>query len=215
MDQFLWNNNPTGIIPWGYQSAITHVIEFILNDFPASDSSPLFNIAGMVGDYSYGFGMSILNEAYKRTIQYRPGTKSNVAMPNPDAGPHHGSHSIVPGKLYHVECVINLDGTFTATVNGEREELTRFGGAIFGDKLIRFGMYSNLYSNVKILRYEIFNEDKSVYHLWDFQPTNGDRANMLKNKNTKGEVIGSSPLAPRNIPEIDNIDPENGFFVTI
>ena len=109
----------------------------------------------------------------------------------------------------------NLDGTFTATVNGEREELTRFGGAIFGDKLIRFGMYSNLYSNVKILRYEIFNEDKSVYHLWDFQPTNGDRANMLKNKNTKGEVIGSSPLAPRNIPEIDNIDPENGFFVTI
>ena len=215
IDQYLWNNNPSSIIPWGYQSAITHVIEFILNDFPASDSSPLFNIVGMVGDYFYGFGISILNEEYKRTIQYRPGTKSNVAMPNPDAGPHHGSHSIVPGKLYHVECVINLDGTFTATLNGEREELTKFGGAIFGDKLIRFGMHSNLYSNVKILRYEIFNEDKSVYHLWDFQPTNGDRANMLKNKNEDGSVKGTSNLTPVNVPGIDNIDPENGFFVTI
>lgn len=215
IDQYLWNNNPSGIIPWGYQSAITHVIEFILNDFPASDSSPLFNIVGMVGDYFYGFGISILNEEYKRTIQYRPGTKSNVAMPNPDAGPHRGSHSIVPGKLYHVECVINLDGTFTATLNGEREELTKFGGAIFGDKLIRFGMHSNLYSNVKILRYEIFNEDKSVYHLWDFQPTNGDRANMLKNKNEDGSVKGTSNLTPVNGPGIDNVDPENGFFVTI
>lgn len=215
IDQYLWNNNPSSIIPWGYQSARTHVIEFILNDFPDSGSFPILNIAGMVGDYSYGFGISILNEAYKRTIQYRPGTKSNVAMPNPDAGPHHGSHSIVPGKLYHVECVINLDGTFTATLNGEREELTRFGGAIFGDKLIRFGMYSNLYSNVKILRYEIFNEDKSVYHLWDFQPTNGDRANMLKNKNEDGSVKGTSNLTPVNVPGIDNVDPENGFFVTI
>ena len=215
IDQYLWNNNPSSIIPWGYQSARTHVIEFILNDFPDSGSFPILNIAGMVGDYSYGFGISILNEAYKQTIQYRTGTKSNVAMPNPDAGPHHGSHSIVPGKLYHVECVINLDGTFSATLNGEREELTRFGGAIFGDKLIRFGMYSNLYSNVKILRYEIFNEDKSVYHLWDFQPTNGDRANMLKNKNEDGSVNGTSNLTPVNVPGIDNVDPENGFFVTI
>lgn len=215
IDQYLWNNNPSSIIPWGYQSARTHVIEFILNDFPDSGSFPILNIAGMVGDYSYGFGISILNEAYKRTIQYRPGTKSNVAMPNPDAGPHHGSHSIVPGKLYHVECVINLDGTFSATLNWEREELTRFGGAIFGDKLIRFGMYSNLYSNVKILRYEIFNEDKSVYHLWDFQPTGGDRANMLKNKNEDGSVKGTSNLTPVNVPGIDNVDPENGFFVTI
>ena len=215
IDQYLWNNNPSSIIPWGYQSARTHVIEFILNDFSDSDSFPILNIAGMVGDYFYGFGISILNEAYKRTIQYRPGTKSNVAMPNPDAGPHHGSHSIVPGKLYHVECVINLDGTFTATLNGEREELTRFGGAIFGDKLIRFGMYSQRYSNVKILRYEIFNEDKSVYHLWDFQPTGGDRANMLKNKNEDGSVKGTSNLTPVNVPGIDNVDPENGFFVTI
>lgn len=108
-----------------------------------------------------------------------------------------------------------MDGTFTATLNGEREELTRFGGAIFGDKLIRFGMYSQRYSNVKILRYEIFNEDKSVYHLWDFQPTGGDRANMLKNKNEKGSVKGTSNLTPVNVPDIDNIDPENGFFVTI
>lgn len=215
IDQYLWNNNPSNIIPWGYQSAITHVIEFILNDFSDSDSYPLLNIVGMIGDYFYGLGISVLNEAYKRTIQYRTGTKSNVAMPNPDAGPHRGSHSIVPGKLYHVECVINLDGTFTATLNGEREELTLFGGAIFGDKLIRFGMYSQKYSNVKILRYEIFNEDRSVYHLWDFQPTNGDRANMLKNKNKDGSVNGTSNLTPANVPDIDNVDPANGFFVTI
>lgn len=215
IDQYLWNNNPSNIIPWGYQSAITHVIEFILNDFSDSDSYPLLNIVGMIGDYFYGLGISVLNEAYKRTIQYRTGTKSNVAMPNPGAGPHRGSHSIVPGKLYHVECVINLDGTFTATLNGEREELTLFGGAIFGDKLIRFGMYSQKYSNVKILRYEIFNEDRSVYHLWDFQPTNGDRANMLKNKNKDGSVNGTSNLTPANVPDIDNVDPANGFFVTI
>ena len=63
--------------------------------------------------------------------------------------------------------------------------------------------------------YEMFNEDKSVYHLWDFQPTNGDRANMLKNKNEDGSVKGTSNLTPVNVPGIDNVDPENGFFVTI
>lgn len=69
---------------------------------------------------------------------------------------------------------------------GERraDEIWR---AIFGDKLIRFGMHSNLYSNVKILRYRYSTRTSRLSPV-DFQPTNGDRANMLKNKNEDGSV---------------------------
>ena len=38
---------------------------------------------------------------------------------------------------------------------------------------------------------------------------------MLKNKNEDGSVKGTSNLTPVNVPGIDNVDPENGFFVTI
>lgn len=112
--------------------------------------------------------------------------------------------------------MISVDGTYTVKVNGVPETLSGVGGAIYSSSFIHVGQAtSTSYFDGKVLRYETFNEDKSVYHLWDFQPTNGDRANMLKNKNEDGSVKGSSNLTPVNVPGIDKVDPENGFFVTI
>lgn len=115
-----------------------------------------------------------------------------------------------------MEVDISLDGTFKARVNGQEDSLVTRGGANYSSAFIRMGgtTSANFFTG-KILRYIIHDATSSIYHEWDFQPTNGDRANMLKNKNHKGSVTGNSPLAPRNIPEIDNVDPENGFFVTI
>lgn len=108
-----------------------------------------------------------------------------------------------------------MDGEFTIKVNGVRVGTTFENAGTWKNGItIGKGPGTN-YFNGKVLRYEMFSDDRSVYNLWDFQPVNGDRANMLKNKNEDGSVKGTSNLTPANVPGIDNVDPVNGFFVTI
>lgn len=210
IDQVLRSDNPVGIVPWGYGSVRTHVVEFIATAIPDGDLAMLVQISGKLSSGVRGFGFAILNNG---KMQYRVG---GVAGEFPTSLVREGTIDILPGKLYRVEVDINLDGTFKARVNGKEDSLVVRGGAIYSSAFIGIGgaASSNFFTG-KISRYIIHNPDNSIYHEWDFQPTNGDRANMLKNKNTKGGVSGNSPLVPRNVPEIDNIDPENGFFVTI
>ena len=210
IDQVLRNDNPVGIVPWGYGSVRTHVVEFIATAIPDGDLAMLVQISGELSSGFRGFGFAILING---KMQYRVG---GVAGEFPTSLVREGTIDILPGKLYRVEVDINLDGTFKARVNGQEDALVTRGGANYSSAFIGIGgMASVNFFTGKILRYIIHDATSSVYHEWDFQPTNGDRANMLKNKNTRGEVNGNSPLAPRNVPEIDNIDPENGFFVTI
>ncbi len=210
IDQVLRNDNPVGIVPWGYGSVRTHVVEFIATAIPDGDLAMLVQISGELSSGFRGFGFAILKNG---KMQYRVG---GVAGEFPTSLVREGTIDILPGKLYRVEVDINLDGTFKARVNGQEDALVTRGGANYSSAFIGIGgMASVNFFTGKILRYIIHDATSSVYHEWDFQPTNGDRANMLKNKNTRGEVNGNSPLAPRNVPEIDNIDPENGFFVTI
>lgn len=46
---------------------------------------------------------------------------------------------------------------------------------------------------------------------YDFQPVDGDRSKMLANKGTGGDHT----LIPVNVPGIDDVNPGDGFFVTI
>jgi len=211
IDQYLKNNNPSTIYPWGYGGTRTHVLEFICNRIkPDAMQMPVGisykNSSGNV----YGFAIGISTDG---RFQFRVGREQG-ATGSPTV--YYGTTIIKPGKLYRVEVVISVTGTYTVKVNGVPETLSGVGGAIYSSSFIQVGQAtSTSYFDGKVLRYEIFNEDKSVYHLWDFQPTNGDRANMLKNKNEDGSVKGTSNLTPVNVPVIDNVDPENGFFVTI
>lgn len=210
IDQVLRNDNPVGIVPWGYGSVRTHVVEFIATAIPDEELAILVQISGKLSSGVRGFAFAILKNG---KMQYRVG---GTAGEFPTSLVREGTIDILPGKLYRVEVDINLDGTFKARVNGQEDSLVTKGGANYSSAFIGMGgtTSANFFTG-KILRYIIHDATSSIYHEWDFQPTNGDRANMLKNKNHKGSVNGNSPLAPRNIPEIDNVDPENGFFVTI
>lgn len=210
IDQCLSNDNPVGIVPWGYGSVRTHVVEFIATAIPDEEFAILVQISGKLSNGVRGFAFAILKNG---KMQYRVG---GTAGEFPASLVREGTIDILPGKLYRVEVDISLDGTFKARVNGQEDSLVTRGGANYSSAFIRMGgtTSANFFTG-KILRYIIHDATSSIYHEWDFQPTNGDRANILKNKNHKGSVTGNSPLAPRNIPEIDNVDPENGFFVTI
>ena len=210
IDQVLRNDNPSGIVPWGYESVRTHVIEFIATAIPDEELAMLVQISGKLSSGIRGFAFAILNNG---KMQYRVGGSAGEF---PASLVREGTIDILPGKLYRVEVDISLDGTFKARVNGQEDSLVTKGGANYSSAFIGMGGTTSVnFFTGKILRYIIHDATSSIYHEWDFQPTNGDRANMLKNKNHKGSVTGNSPLAPRNIPEIDNVDPENGFFVTI
>lgn len=210
IDQVLRNDNPVGIVPWGNGSVRTHVVEFIATAIPDEEFAILVQISGKLSSGVRGFAFAILKNG---KMQYRVG---GTAGEFPASLVREGTIDILPGKLYRVEVDISLDGTFKARVNGQEDSLVTRGGANYSSAFIRMGgtTSANFFTG-KILRYIIHDATSSIYHEWDFQPTNGDWANMLKNKNHKGSVTGNSPLEPRNIPEIDNVDPANGFFVTI
>lgn len=211
IDQYLHNNNNTAIYPWGYGGAITHVVEFIIDEINEVDQVTLIYVSYAKTDKSLIRGFSIALNANGK-IQYRVGgAKDEFSL----SLTRYGSTVLVPGKLYRVEVIIAMDGSFIAKVNGVEDKQVTGGAANYSSSYIFIGSNASKFFNGKVLRYEMFNEDKSVYHLWDFQPTNGDRANMLKNKNEDGSVKGTSNLTPVNVPGIDNVDPENGFFVTI
>lgn len=211
IDQYLGNNNSISLYPWGYGSTRTHVVEFILDELREGNMQQVVYLCHQTsGGASYGFAIGILIDG---RMQFRVGREAG-ATPSPTV--YYGTTVVQPGKLYRVEVAIAVDGTYSATVNGVPEKFNGVGGANYSSSLLRIGFgTTGSYFNGKVLRYEVFNADKSVYHLWDFQPTNGDRANMLKNKNAYGVVSGTLNLIPYNIPGIDDVDPENGFFVTI
>ncbi|WP_303182174.1 hypothetical protein [uncultured Butyricimonas sp.] len=211
IDQYLGNNNSISLYPWGYGSTRTHVVEFILDALRDGNMQQVVYLCHQTsGGVAYGFSLAITTDG---RMQFRVGREAG-ATPSPTV--YYGTTVVQPGKLYRVEVAIAVDGTYSATVNGVPEEFKGVGGAIYSSSLLRIGFgTTGSYFNGKVLRYEVFNADKSVYHLWDFQPTNGDRANMLKNKNAYGVVSGTLNLIPYNIPGIDDVDPENGFFVTI
>lgn len=201
IDQGLSNGNPTSIYPWGYGNTRIHVLDFIVNAY-GSLQVPF----GMIYD-RFGFLPAI---TYAGLLTMYVKDKSIVGTPY--TAP---VFKVEPGKIYRLGVSITVDGKFSIKVNGKQVGATfENAGTWHNGITIGRGPGGNHF-NGKVLRYEIFNEDKSVYHLWDFQPTNGDRANMLKNKNEDGSVKGTSTLNPINIPGIDNVDPENGFFVTI
>lgn len=211
IDQYLSNNNSTALYPWGYGGARTHVVEFIIDEINEVNQATVINVSYAKTDNSLirGFAIALSPDS---KIQYRVGGAKDEFSPSLT---RYGSTVLVPGKLYRVEVIIIMDGSFIAKVNGVEDKQVTGGAANYSSSYIFIGSNTSNFFNGKVLRYEIFNEDKSVYHLWDFQPTNGDRANMLKNKNEDGSVKGTLNLTPVNVPGIDNVDPENGFFVTI
>lgn len=204
IDQRLTNHNPTNIHPCGLNAnPRIHVIDFMIN------ATNVGYILLMTANNPYrGFAIMMDNTG---VLRYRLGGDSTETLDLSKKG----STVLKPGKMYRLEVKIEENGLFTAMLNGSEDKLSSDTIATFKSQLISLGGFNISYFNGKILRYEIFNEDKSNYHLWDFQPTNGDRANMLKNKNEDGSVKGTSNLTPVNVPGIDDVNPGDGFFVTI
>lgn len=210
IDQYLGNNNPTNLFPWGVSEMRTHVVEFIINSLPESVKM-VVQICAKSSSESYGFALAIYKDG---RLQYRVGREDGATGSDPTV--YYGTTIMEPGKLYRVEVAIARNGSYTAKINGVAEKFSGVGGAIYGSAHIRIGLgTAGTYFNGKVLRYIVFDTENSLYAEWDFQPNNGDRANMLKVKNSSGNALESSTLLPYNIPGINNTDPENGFFVTI
>ena len=210
IDQYLYNDNPSSIYPWGGSTERIHVIEFIVNEI-TSYMQAVVSMCVTASGETFGFALAIANDG---RLQYRAGKQSG-ATSSPTV--YYGTTIIQPGKLYRVEVTIAVNGTYTAKVNGVPETFKGVGGALYAGNHVRIGLSSSdMYLNGKVLRYIVRNSDKSVYAEWDFQPTGG-RANMLKRKKADGsvETTNKSDLIAKNIPDIDVVDPENGFFVTI
>lgn len=126
--------------------------------------------------------------------------------------------SLLKGKLYRLEVQFdsNGDNIVSLFLNGEKivPVLTpgEMGIGSSGFGLGGFAWSASYNCPVIISRYEYWHADSNnVLLAYDFQPVNGDRSKMLTNKGNGGNV----PLKPINVPDIDNVDPENGFFVTI
>lgn len=211
IDQYLHNDNPSSIYPWGGSTERIHVIEFIVNEI-TSYMQAVVSMCVTVSGESFGFALAIATDG---RLQYRVGKQSG-ATSAPTV--YYGTTIIQPGKLYRVEVTIAVNGAYTAKVNGVPETFKGVGGALYASNHVRIGLSSSdMYLNGKVLRYIVRNNDKSIYAEWDFQPNEGSRANMLKRKKADGsvETTNKSDLLAKNIPNIDDIDPENGFFVTI
>ena len=122
IDQVLRNDNPVGIVPWGYGSVRTHVVEFIATAIPDEEFAILVQISGKLSSGVRGFAFAILKNG---KMQYRVG---GTAGEFPASLVREGTIDILPGKLYRVEVDISLDGTFKARVNGQEDSLVTKGG---------------------------------------------------------------------------------------
>ena len=188
-----------------------HVIEFILNE---DISSTCYLI-----DYHYT--QTTVSDNKRRVIfRVIDSNKFQVLVKNKDESLVHvaGSLTLQKDKLYRCELVFNSSGQLSIfKVNGTIYP-TIAGSASISTETTRLGLggYASPTaintSPVTILRYEFWSSAMYNYLLYDFQPVNGDRSKMLTNKGTGGAWTLTAVNAPGATTEID---PENGFFVTI
>lgn len=127
--------------------------------------------------------------------------------------------SIRVGQLYKVVVAFDTNGVlFKFIINGIDESFTKTEepggvGAVSG-------LYLNSTSNpsaITLLNFKYIHLNSQLLIHYDFQPLNGDRGNMLKNKNENGSALAGTnyPLTPINISNLDDPNPATGFFTTI
>lgn len=188
-----------------------HVIEFILNE---DISSTCYLI-----DYHYTH-TTVSDNKRRVVIKVVDGNKFQVLVKNKDEALVYlaGSLTLPKDKLYRCELVFNSSGQLSIfKVNGTIYPTTT-GSATLSTETTRLGLggYASPTaintSPVTILRYEFWSSETNNYLLYDFLPVNGDRSKMLTNKGTGGVWTLTAVNAPDATTEID---PENGFFVTI
>lgn len=201
IDQGLQIPSQSDIDPFGKTSnKKNHVVDFIVDSI--SFSIPCSVIYG-----DNGFIPVITSTGeLKMYVKDKTVVSSSVSSP---------IFKAEAGKLYRLETSITADGVFTVKINGNPVGVTFENAGTFLNRITIGKGPSVDYFNGKVLKYEVYSDDRTVYHCWDFHPNNGDRANMLKNKDANGAVKGTLNLTPVNVPNIDVVDPENGFFVTI
>ena len=209
IDQVLFVQNDFG----DYSPVITkhHVIEFILNENIQKSSHLL--------DFHYI--QSTNNDNTSRiVIKINDGNKLLVLVNRRGTSLEYSTNVVLQkNKLYRCKVQFDSSGVLLSLVLNGVIIPTTTTSASLGVDYTKLGIGGNasltniIYpSPVKILLYEFWKTDvKSKLLAYDFQPVNGDRSKMLVNKGNLGAIA----LTPVNVPEIDNIDPENGFFVTI
>lgn len=202
IDQGLQIPSQSDIDPFGKTSnKKNHVVDFIVD-----------SIADLSIPCSIIYGNNGFIPAISSTGELKMYVKDKTVVSSSVSSPIFKAEA---GKLYRLETSITADGVFTVKINGNPVGVTFENAGTFLNRItIGKGPSSN-YFNGKVLKYEVYSDDRTIYHCWDFHPNNGDRANMLKNKDANGAVKGTLNLTPVNVPNIDVVDPENGFFVTI
>lgn len=102
-------------------------------------------------------------------------------------------------------------------INGSKVTLSDYNISSFlsgtGNKIILGAQYESNSTNVIYYLAQVYEGDSLLYN-FDFQPTDGDRNNMRKNKNIDGTVNTVNPITLKtfNIDNINEIDPRYAFF---
>lgn len=186
-----------------------HVIEFSLNS-DILEPAYLF-------DFHY---IQSTDETNKRRVTLRVlgGNKLDVMTLNKGTSLNYSPGIVlIKNKTYRCELNFNGQGELeTLVLNGKVMTITTSSNKISTESTrLGIGGYAspspNYVSPARVLLYEFYTSVSHVYLRYDFQPVKGDRSGMLTNKGSGGNYT----LTPVNAPGIDNVDPENGFFVTI
>lgn len=124
---------------------------------------------------------------------------------------------IKENEVYKVEIIEYNITSFTFKINGVQYTSSLSYVSTFD--LSNIGVYlgtlkgGGSYFYGKILEFQVTQDSNTLLN-FDFQPTDGDRANMLKNKNADGSVNTVNPitLTAQNIDNLNEIDPRYAFF---
>lgn len=187
-----------------------HVIEFILN-------SDIVNPCYL---FDYHFIQST-DDTNKRRVTLRmvDGNKLQVMVKNKDVSLLYltGNLALQKDRLYRCELQFNSSGQLKVMILNGMIITTTTTGTTLSTESTRLGIggyatpYSNFVAPIKVLKYEFWSSPTYLYLLYDFQPESGDRSKMLANKGQGLNFV----LTTVNAPDINEVDPANGFFITI
>lgn len=188
-----------------------HVLDFII-------SMDIETLAIMV-DYHYNVTGNDTTGKQRLSIRLDQDNKLSIATRNKDVTKAFAiPNSLLKGKLYRLEIqfTANGDDVELLLLNGSRI-LPVYTSSGIGIESSGFGLGGYAWSAILncpviILKYEFWHHGLNDMLLsYDFQPVDGDRSKMLANKGTGGDHT----LIPVNVPGIDDVNPGDGFFVTI
>lgn len=204
-------------------NGIDNYLRMLAPDF-FTNTTPLFSKI-----YKLDFIVFSVSDNLDYIVDFRHNTMSRIAITvNKDRnlaiyttlGKRYHIDKLELNKMYHFLAETNDTGELiNVQLNGKviTFQETEYQFAASPANVLTLGANSvNLLFNGSILSFDLIDTSlgaDTILH-YDFQPTGGNRENMLKNKNADGSINTQRPydFEPINIENLNDTNPETGFF---